>query len=122
MILLIEKVKHRALINDTRCFVKSPVKLGGRNDSQNILRYVSPRDYWSLEGGSREQRTLDWLACGGTSNGGIHTFNLGRDARINHDVLAERHAGVQSCMLKKSYQYIGGCTQYNMHWPACGVP
>ena len=84
--------------------------------------YVSPRDYWVLEGAGTEQRTLDWLACGGTSNGGIHTFNLGGDARINNEVLAERHADVQRCMLKKGYQYIGGCTEYNMHWPACSAP
>lgn len=84
--------------------------------------YIPQRDYWVLEGGGSEQLTLDWLACGGTSNGGIRTFNLGGDARINNDILAERHAEVQRCMLKKGYQYIGGCTEYNKHWPACSAP
>jgi len=68
---------------------------------------------WGLSGRTPSIRLQDWVACGGTTNGGYGLIPLPNGKRrtteqIQSESKAEFYS-IQRCMLRKHYDYIGPC-------------
>ena len=79
-------------------------------------RLAHPKPYiefWEKTGVSAEQRSLDWVACGGTSNGNFSP-TIGRikeEMRPDEHDFNTAHKRLQNklenCMYVRGYEYMG---------------
>ncbi len=66
--------------------------------------------YWDKTGIITENKTQDWVECGGSRDG-------------NYAASESDFDQIQRCMLKKSYHYMGKCDNEIMKaTPGCGAP
>jgi len=85
------------------------------------------RNFWTKIGMTEEGRRADWIACGGSTNGGFsmdpkkmrpgETYEQGR---------TRQGYALQRCMIQQGYRftgYIGNCAEpYMKGAPRCGAP
>lgn len=82
-------------------------------------------DSWDLSGRPADVRLQDWVACGGTWDGGYGLIPLPNgERRTTEQIQTQSRAvfhSIQRCMLRKHYEYIGECfeNEISRAHPAC---
>ena len=80
--------------------------------------------YWQKEGMTEEGRLKDWMACGGSRDGG---FGINIQDRLPGESRAasqeRQKTDFQRCLLRAGYRYTGDCSsKYMRSRPLCGAP
>jgi len=88
---------------------------------KSIKPYIA---YWQKEGMTEEGRLKDWMACGGSRDGG---FGINIQDRLPGESRAasqeRQKTDFQRCLLRAGYRYTGDCSsKYMRSRPLCGAP
>jgi len=78
------------------------------------------RDYWFLPKKTPEERSQQWVECGGQSDGWYSASLEGLDTQQIIAASRKKVAQIETCMLRKGYQYTGSCTkETEKNFPSC---
>lgn len=99
--------------NGMICGPQTPIAYCDREAYEKLIHPKPYVEFWDKVGASADQRSLDWVACGGASNGDFSPA-IGRvkeemrpeehDFNAAHKRLQER---LKHCMREKGYEYMG---------------
>ena len=94
---------------------------GDPSAGKDIKPYIA---YWQKEGMTEEGRLKDWMACGGSRDGG---FGINIQDRLPGESRAasqeRQKTDFQRCLLRAGYRYTGDCSsKYMRSRPLCGAP
>jgi len=98
------------------------------NGNPAVGENITPmRDYWILPGGTAEERTRQWIACGGLANGKHGAASIMPLEKLTPKQIFEadmkKAEQVQNCMLDEGYRYVGQCkTDITRRFPGCRKP
>lgn len=94
--------------------------LDGAPPVRDVPPYAS---FWEKPGVSKEQKQVDWVACGGSERGSFSPQLERGDTKAMLGEYSEKNRMFQHCLMGKGYRFTGQCTpDMPKNEPACGAP
>jgi len=84
-----------------------------------------PRDYWTRPGETVEERTRQWMECGGLEDGWygssvVKPSERGLTLKEQSEIRREDRSKTSACMIGNGYRYIGICSnEYSRSFISC---
>lgn len=109
--------------NGRICGPQTPSAYCDKEAYEKLMHPTPLVDKWEKNNITTEQRKLDWIACGGDTDGWYQIKDIGNfTAQEYRNASRKKSHTIQNCMIKKKYHYIGICydnDEISRESPAC---